>query len=87
MQEQISIQDLANVNIEYMNKEELVDVSTLPFNMTIQQEERASQIFETFKNPYCFRVGNIGVKLEFSNDAPRLQDIFTDFLKRKKGGI
>ena len=87
MQEQISILDLANVNIEHMSKEELVDVSTLSFDMTVPQEERASQIFETFKNPYCFRVGNIGVKLEFSDGAPGLQDIFTDFLKRKKSGF
>jgi hypothetical protein len=29
----------------------------------------------------------MGVKLEFPEDAPTLQDVFTDFLKRKKSGL
>ncbi|MCL1919084.1 MAG: hypothetical protein FWG14_12400 [Peptococcaceae bacterium] len=89
MQEHIPkpIRELANINIEMPDKEELVDVSTFSFDMTVPQEERAAYILETLKTPNAFRVGNMGVKLEFANDAPALQDIFTDFLKRKKSGL
>lgn len=87
MQKRIPITDLANVNIETVNKEELVDVSGFTFDNTVPQEQRAARIIAATKNPYCFRVGDMGVKLEFSEDAPALQDVFTDLLKRKKSGL
>ncbi len=87
MQKSIPITDLARVNIEVVSKEELVDVSGFTFDTAVPQEERAARILRTVKNPYCFRVGDIGVKLEFSNNAPALQDLFTDLMKRKKSGL
>lgn len=87
MQKRIPITDLARVNIEVVSKEELVDVSGFTFDTAVPQEERAARILRTVKNPYCFRVGDIGVKLEFSNNAPALQDLFTDLMKRKKSGL
>jgi hypothetical protein len=87
MQKRIPITDLASVNIETVNKEDLVDVSGFTFDTSVPQEQRAARIIQTVKNPYCFRVGDIGVKLEFSDNAPALQDVFTDLLKRKKSGL
>lgn len=87
MQKRIPITDLASVNIETVNKEDLVDVSGFTFDTSVPQEQRAARIIQAVKNPYCFRVGDIGVKLEFSDNAPALQDVFTDLLKRKKSGL
>lgn len=87
MQKRIPITDLASVNIETINKEDLVDVSGFTFDISVPQEQRAARIIQAVKNPYCFRVGDIGVKLEFSDNAPALQDVFTDLLKRKKSGL
>jgi hypothetical protein len=87
MQQRIPITELASVNIDAVNKEDLVDVSGFTFDTTVPQDKRAARLLETVKNPYCFRVGDMGVKLEFSDNAPALQDVFTDFLKRKKSGL
>ncbi len=87
MKKRIPISELANVDIEAVNKEDLVDVSGFTFDTTVPQEQRAAEIIAAVKNPYCFRVGDMGVKLEFSEDAPALQDVFADFLKRKKSGL
>jgi len=87
MQKRIPITELANVDIETVNKDDLVDVSGFTFDNTIPQEQRAARILETVKNPYCFRVGDTGVKLVFSEEAPALQDTFTSFLIRKKSGL
>jgi len=87
MKKRIPIAELANVDIEAVNKDDLVDVSGFTFDNTVPQEQRAARIIEAVKNPYCFRVGDMGVKLEFSEDAPALQDVFADFLKRKKSGL
>ena len=87
MTERISVSEHAKVNIETVNKDDLVDVSGISFDKSIPQEERTAVIIDAVKNPYCFRVGDMGVKIEFSEDAPPLQDVFADFLKRKKGGL
>lgn len=87
MQKRIPITELASINIDAVNKEDLVEVSGISFDNTVPLEQRAARILETVKNPYCFRVGDIGVKLEFSDNAPALQDVFTDLLKRKKSGL
>lgn len=38
-------------------------------------------------NPYHFFVNDILVTLEFTDDAPPLQEVFTDLLLRKKSGL
>ena len=87
MKKRILISELASVDIEAVNKEDLVDVSSFTFDKTIPQEQRAERVIAAVKNPYCFRVGDMGVKLEFPDNAPPLQDVFADFLKRKKSGL
>jgi hypothetical protein len=87
MQKRIHITELASVDIETVNKEELVDVSGFAFDNSVPQEQRAARVIAMVKNPYCFRVGDMGVKLEYSEGAPALQDRLTDFLKRKKSGL
>ena len=87
MQKQIHLSELADVDIMAVNKEDLVDVSGLAFDNTVPREQRAVQVVRKVKHPYCFRVGDMGVKLEFLDSAPPLQDCFTDFLKRKKSGL
>ncbi len=83
----MTISELSNIDIETVNKEELVDVSNFTFDNTVPHAERAARVISSVKNPYCFRVGNMGVKLEFSDEAPALQDILIDFLKRQKSGL
>ena len=39
------------------------------------------------KNPYCFCIGGVGVKIEFAESGPSLQDTLTDFLLRQKSGL
>lgn len=79
--------ELGDVDITAVNKEDLVDVSDLTFDTSIPKDQRAAQILRTVKNPYCFRFGDIGVKLEFADNARSLQDAFGDLLERKKGGL
>ena len=84
MQNQIHLSELAGVDITTVNEEDLVDVSGLAFDNTVPREQRAAQVLRKVKNPYCFRVGDMGVKLEFLDNAPPLQDCFSDFLQRNK---
>ena len=84
--QQIDIAALAGVDIRKVNKEELVDVSGMSLDPSVPQELRAGYILKTTGNPYCFRVDDLGVKLDFTEAAPPLQDVLCGFFLRKKGG-
>ena len=50
-------------------------------------EERIALFLQAVDNPYCFCIGGIGVKIEFAESGPSLQDTLTDFLLRQKSGL
>jgi hypothetical protein len=85
--EQTALSELADIDMNTVNKYDLVDVSGFTFDNTVPMEQRAARVMEMVKNPYCFRVGDVGVKIEFTDNAPSLHDVFTDFLKRQKSGL
>lgn len=87
MQNTILLTELSSVNIENINKEDLINVSGVSFDNSLPLEQRAARLIEKIKNPYCFRVGDIGVKLEFAENAPALQDVLVTFFRRKKSGL
>ena len=87
MQKQIDLTELASVDIQKVSKEELVDASGFCFDPQVPQELRAAYLLNAIGNPYCFRVGDLGVKLEFLDSAPSLQDALSDFFQRKKSGL
>ena len=84
MQTQINLTELASVDIQKVHKEELVDTSDLRFDLQVPRELRAAYLLNAIGNPYCFRVGELSVKLEFADHAPSLQDTILAFLQRKK---
>ena len=85
--QQLDVAALANVDIQKVNKEELMDVSGIKLDPSIPLELRVGYILKATGNPYCFRVGELGVKLEFLDNTPPLQDALSDFLQRKKSGL
>lgn len=87
MQKQIDLVELASVNIQKISKEELVDASNLHFDLQVPQKFRAAYLLNAIGNPYCFRVGELSVKLEFAEHGASLQDVLFSFLQRKKSGL
>ena len=60
------LEQLKNVNIDDLESKNLTDISS----MKIDTKEPIEKYFDTVKNPYAFRVGKVGVKVNFvgSND-------------------
>ena len=75
----------AGADVQKINKEELTDVSGLVLDPGVPRELRTGYILRAAGSPYCVRAGDLGVKLEFPDGASPLQDVFSDFLRRKKG--
>jgi hypothetical protein len=78
---------MKSVDIGAVAPESLPDVSGMIFDTSLPREERIALFLQAVENPYCFCIGGIGVKIEFAESGPSLQDTLTDFLLRQKSGL
>ena len=81
------LEQMRSVDIGAVAAESLPDVSGMTFNNALSREDRVLRFLQAVKNPYCFCVGGVGVKIEFAESGPSLQDALTDFLLRQKSGL
>lgn len=81
------LEQMKSVDIGAVSPESLPDVSGMTFNNVLSREDRVLRFLQAVKNPYCFCVGGVGVKIEFAESGPSLQDALTDFLLRQKSGL
>lgn len=78
---------MRSVDIGAVNAEQLPDLSGAALDNSLSHEERIAQLLRMATNPYCFRVGEVGVLVEFAEGGPALQDTLADFLIRQKSGL
>ena len=71
------LEQMKSVDIGAVAPESLPDVSGMIFDTSLPREERIA----------LFCIGGIGVKIEFAESGPSLQDTLTDFLLRQKSGL
>lgn len=81
------LEQMRSVNIGAVDADTLADVSGMDFQNGLSREERAARFIRRTNNPYCFCVGGVGVKIEFAEDGPSLQDTLAAFLLRQKSGL
>lgn len=84
---QTRLNELRCVDINSVDKEMLTDASSLILDADVPQSQRLKQVLTKTQNPYCFRMGDMAVKLEFADSAPTLQNCLYDLLRRKKSGL
>lgn len=81
------IDDFMSVNMDTVDVGKLADISTLEFNNSLSMKDRLAYVLEKLNNPFCFRYGEMGIKLEFDDNAPPITEVLSDFLIRKKSGL
>ena len=60
------LEQMRSVDIGAVAAESLPDVSGMTFDNALSRKERISRFLQTVKNPYCFCIGGVGVKIEFA---------------------
>lgn len=76
---------LSEVSICNSDHNELIDINTI----SIEEKDpvqRFLKFIEQIRNPYCYRCGDIGVKIEFDESLPYLEPTLIEFLIKKKQG-
>ena len=81
------LEQMKSVDIGAVSADALADVSGMAFDRTLPREERLARFVKRAVNPYCFSVGGVGVKIEFAEGGPSLQDALAAFLIRQKSGL
>lgn len=81
------IKKFVSVNMRTTDPSSLDDIRKLEFDSSIPVEERSAYVLKKLKNPLCFRCGEVGIKLEFEDAAPPVEELLTHFLIRKKSEL
>ena len=62
------------------NLSELVDIRYVVIDKSLTLEDRVRSYVEQIKDPYCFRVGNVVVRVSYAGKDKSLTDSFTSMI-------
>jgi hypothetical protein len=73
------LNEMSQMDINKMDVHNLVDVGTVKIDGNLPMPQRMEQYLNQIKNPYCFRSGEIKVKIAFSPDGNSLDNTLINF--------
>ena len=59
---------------------ELVDIRDVVIDKSLTLEERVKSYVEQIKDPYCFKVGDVVVRVSYADKDKSLTDSFTSMI-------
>lgn len=59
---------------------ELVDIRDVVIDKSLPLEDRVKSYVEQIKNPYCFKVGDVVVRVSYAGKDKTLTDSFTSMI-------
>ena len=62
------------------NLSELVDIRDVVIDKSMTLEERVKSYIEQIKDPYCFKVGDVVVRVSYAGKDKSLTDSFTSMI-------
>ena len=62
------------------NLSELVDIRDVVIDKSLPLEERVRSYVEQIKNPYCFKVGDVVVRVSYADKDKSLTDSLTSMI-------
>lgn len=74
------MRNMRNVDIRTVERNELVDLNTVVIDESKPISERINAFIKQIKNPYCFRVGDVAVKVVYKENGPTFQQNFEEML-------
>ena len=69
------------VDIRNVDKSQLVDLNTVKIDDTKPVSERVESFLQQINNPYCFKIGDVAVKVYYKSEGPTFQQSFENMLK------
>ncbi len=76
-----AIESMKQVDIRHVDKGELVDLNSVHIDDTAPVAQRIGDFVKQIQNPYCFRIGDVAVKVNYQKDGPSFQQNIEDLLR------
>jgi len=76
----MTFQEMRDIDIRTVDLDHLVDIKDVQINTSLPREERMVDFIEQIKNPYCFKVGKVAVKVSFSDTDATIEDCLERYL-------
>jgi hypothetical protein len=77
------LEQMQEVNINTVEIGKLVDISEIDIDSEAPIIERLERFFADVKNPYCFRYGNIPIKIQYTSQKTLKQCLSNYFIAQK----
>lgn len=72
---------MKSINIQDVDKDSLVDLNSVMIDETLPVAERVASFVSQIKNPYCFRIGDVKVKVVYKDEGPTFQQNLIDLMR------
>ncbi len=83
----MSIEEMKNVDIRTVKREELADIGEVRINKEKKREEQIRDYLEQIKNPYCYKYGEYIVKIGFEDTEVTLTDRLQELILKTVGTV
>lgn len=71
----MTISEMKNVDIRTVDANELEDINNIKINTKLPVNERIKEFVRRIKNPYCYKCGDLIIKIKFEETDDKFEDI------------
>lgn len=74
-----TLKSLASADITSIDRARLADIREIKVDEELPADEKIAQFIGEVKNPYCFLVGDMPVRIRFKPQGRELKNILSDY--------
>ena len=75
------LEQLRAVDVRSVDKNSLIDLNQVTIDETKPVPERVAEFVRQIQNPYCFRIGDVVIKIVYKENGPSFQQNMIDMLQ------
>ena len=76
-----SWEQMRAADVRQMDKSSLVDLNDVKIDESLPVSERVADFLRQIENPYCFRIGDVAVKVAYKANGPSFQQNMEDLFR------
>lgn len=74
------LEEMKKVDVQCVDRNSLVDLQEIKVDHSLSKEQRIKDFVTKVKNPYCFKVGDVVVKVAFNPEGLSFEEQFEKML-------
>ena len=79
----MTLEEMKEIDNRTVDPESLVDIRTVAVDPALPRAEKLKSFVKQIKNPYCYKYGEIIVKISFANNGKTLEDCLEQYLRTR----